>query len=91
MRSSEAAQAADTDSKETRFITLKEGETICLLIEAESEITDAKKEFSITVSVEAEERRKVENSTITIPKGNTEIVEYVIPAFTTEKHSLSLL
>ena len=85
MRSSEAAQAADTDSKETRFITLKEGETICLLIEAESEITDAKKEFSITVSVEAEERRKVENSTITIPKGNTEIVEYVIPAFTTEK------
>ena len=43
MRSSEAAQAADTDSKETRFITLKEGETICLLIEAESEITDAKR------------------------------------------------
>jgi len=85
MRSSEAAQAADTDSKETIFRTLKEGETICLLIEAESEITDAKKEFSITVSVEAEERRKVENSTITIPKGNTEIVEYVIPAFTTEK------
>lgn len=85
MRSSEAAQVADTDSKETRFITLKEGETICLLIEAKPEITDAKKEFSITVSVEAEERRKVENSTITIPKGNTEIVEYVIPAFTTEK------
>lgn len=64
---------------------LEEGEKIVIGFKAVPEITDAAKKFSVSVTVTAPQRRKIEGTTITIPKGTTEIVEYVIPSFTTEK------
>lgn len=67
-----------------RFI-LNEGEKVVIEFRADPEITDVTKTVSASVTVTAQQRRKLENGTITIPKGTTEIVEYVIPSFTTEK------
>lgn len=67
-----------------RFI-LDEGEKVVIEFRAVPEITDVTKTLSASVTVTAQQRRKLENGTITIPKGTTEIVEYVIPSFTTEK------
>lgn len=55
-----------------------------VVVEFSAEITDATKTLTASVTVTAPERRKVEKE-ITIPKGTTEIVEYVIPPFDTEK------
>lgn len=67
-----------------RFL-LDEGEKVVIEFRANPEITDVTKTVSASVTVTAQQRRKLENGTITIPKGTTEIVEYVIPSFTTEK------
>lgn len=82
-------KSTGADAKITEAYQLMAGETIGAFLRPNPEITDAKKEFDITISVEAEPRRKIENSAITIPKGTTEIVEYVIPAFTTETAQFS--
>ena len=82
-------KSTGADAKITETYQLRAGETIGAFLRPNPEITDAKKEFDITISVEAEPRRKIENSAITIPKGTTEIVEYVIPAFTTETAQFS--
>lgn len=68
-----------------RRFRLEEGEKIVIELKAVPEITDAEKKFLVSVTVSEESRRRIEDSTITIPKGTTEIVEYVIPAFATDK------
>lgn len=77
----DAAAASDEVSRSFR---LQEGEKVVIEIRALPEITDAARKLSVSVTVAAKQRRKIENGTITIPKGTTEIVEYVIPSFTTE-------
>ncbi|MDE7322652.1 MAG: hypothetical protein K2N73_07925 [Lachnospiraceae bacterium] len=65
---------------------LEEGEKLVIAFMAVPEITDAEKRLTVSVTVTgAEQRRKIENASITIPKGTTEIVEYAVPSFTTEK------
>lgn len=69
-----------------RSFRLAEGEKLVIEWKAVPEITDAEKRFTVSVTVTgAEQRRKIEGTTIAIPKGTTEIVEYAVPSFTTEK------
>lgn len=78
--------AADASGEETvKSFWLEEGKKIVIEFKAEPEITDAMKTFSVAVTVaEAQQKRQITDSTITIPKGTTEIVKYVVPAFATE-------
>lgn len=69
-----------------RSFRLAEGEKLVIECKAVPEITDAEMRFTVSVTVTgAEQRRKIENASIAIPKGTTEIVEYVVPSFTAEK------
>lgn len=78
-------KSAGTEQEIAEHYFLEEGEKIVIEFRAEPEITDAARKLSASVTVTAQQRRKLENSTVTIPKGTTEIVEYAIPSFTTEK------
>lgn len=78
-------EATDAAGQTVRRFKLKEGEKVVIAFRARPEITDAAKKFSMSVTVTAEQRRKLENASITVPKGTTEIIEYVIPPFTAEK------
>ncbi|HBN57400.1 MAG TPA: hypothetical protein DD414_11560 [Lachnospiraceae bacterium] len=81
----EAITNTEGKTETVRHYFLEEGGKIVIGFEADPEITDAVKKFSVSVTVSAEQRRKIEGSAITIPKGTTEIVEYVIPSLTTER------
>lgn len=78
-------QAAN-DKEVTEAYKLEEGEKVVIVVKADPEITDAAKTYSVTVKVSnLDSKKKIENNKAMIQKGTTEIVEYVIPAFSTEK------
>lgn len=76
----------DNAGETVRCFRLAEGEKLVIAFQAVPEITEADKKFTVSVTVAGEaQRRKIEGASITIPKGTTEIVEYVVPSFTAEK------
>lgn len=78
-------EAKGTETETVKSFYLEEGEKIVIEFKADPEITDDAKKFSVSVTVTAQQRRKLQNGTITIPKGTSELVEYEIPSFTAER------
>lgn len=75
---------AGSENGKTKEISLKTGDKVIIGFKAEPEITDAAKTLKASVTVTDPERSKLE-STLSIKKGTTETVKFVIPSFDTDR------